>query len=50
MAQTKAKRTASPVPTKRTKTVQLSEAKKIFPRDPGGETRRLAKKREAKKT
>ena len=48
MAQAKVKRTASRVPVKRAKSGRLSEAKKIFPRDPGAEARRLAKKREAK--
>ena len=50
MAQTKVKRTASRDPAKRQKASSLSEAMKLFPRDPGAEARRLARKREAKKS
>lgn len=48
VAQTKVRRKASRVTTKRTTKAVLSEAKKIFPRDPGAEARRLARKSTAK--
>lgn len=50
VAQTKVKRKASGVASKRTKGNRLAEAKKIFPRDPGAEARRLERKKAAKET